>query len=138
MQWSDATAVPSSRKLRQFAGIWILFFAGLALWQGWLRGHATAAVVFAALAMVAGPLGLLWPRTIRWIYTGWMIAAFPIGWVVSRLVLGLMYFGVITPVALLFRLLGRDALQRRFQPEADTYWRPKPGATDVRSYFRQF
>jgi hypothetical protein len=54
------------------------------------------------------------------------------------LVLGLMYFGVITPVALLFRLLGRDALQRRFQPQTDTYWRPKPGATDVHSYFRQF
>jgi hypothetical protein len=67
-----------------------------------------------------------------------MILAFPIGWTVSNLVLVLVFFGLFTPVALVFRLLGRDALQRRFQPEQDTYWTARPETTEPVRYFRQF
>jgi hypothetical protein len=45
---------------------------------------------------------------------------------------------VFTPIGLFFRLIGRDPLHRRFQPEADTYWVGRRPATDVRRYFRQF
>ena len=69
---------------------------------------------------------------------GWMLAAVPIGWTISHLVLGIVFFAVVTPIGLLMRLLGRDPMDRRFDPNAKTYWaqRLPVGATD--RYFRQF
>jgi hypothetical protein len=137
MGWSDITFSPTQRTLRQFAQLWIVFFAGLALWHGAWRGQPALGLALVALALTIGPLGLLRPRSIRPIYIGWMVLAFPIGWMLSSLVLAIVYYGVITPIGLAFRLMGRDALRRRAR-KSDTYWQPKPPVTDVRRYFRQF
>jgi hypothetical protein len=45
---------------------------------------------------------------------------------------------VFTPFALLFRVLGRDALQRRLEPESQTYWQARAAQRDKLSYFRQW
>jgi hypothetical protein len=124
--------------LRQFAGLWLVFFAGLACWQGLGNGRPTLGLSFAGLALAVGPLGLVKPRAIRWLFVGWMVLAFPIGWTISRLLLACLYYGVFTPVALLFRAIGRDVLCRRRRSGAATYWAPKPQAANVHSYFRQF
>jgi hypothetical protein len=62
----------------------------------------------------------------------------PIGILVSFAILAVLYFGVFTPIALAFRLLGRDVLHRRFDASAKTYWTPRRPVEDVRCYFRQF
>jgi hypothetical protein len=62
----------------------------------------------------------------------------PIGIVVSFAILAVLYFGVFTPIALAFRLLGRDMLHHRFDASAKTYWTPRQPVEDVRRYFRQF
>lgn len=138
MRWSDIPFRPSDRTLRQFAGLWILFFGGFACWHGLVRERATLGAVAAALAISVGPIGLVWPRLIRPIFVGWMVVAFPIGWTVSRVILSVVYWGVFTPVALFFRAMGRDNLQLRPQPAHATYWLVKVPATEPASYFRQF
>ena len=55
----------------------------------------------------------------------------------SFVLLGLLFYGVLTPIGLFFRLIGRDALQRRIEPERETYWQPHEQAK-VRRYFKQF
>ncbi len=65
------------------------------------------------------------------------MVTYPIGWLVSRLLLGVLFYGMFTPLGLLFRLLGRDALARRARPDASSYWITKEGPNDARSYFRQ-
>jgi hypothetical protein len=52
--------------------------------------------------------------------------------------MGVLFFGLITPVALFFKLVGRDAMNRSFEPEADSYWVPARAARDRESYFKQF
>jgi hypothetical protein len=138
MQWSDITFAPSARLLRQFAGLWLLFFTAVALWQGYGRGNETAMLVIAAVTLPVGVAGLIKPQTIRWVFVAWTVLAFPIGWTVSRLVIACLFYGLFTPLALVFRLLGRDALRLRPQPTKDTYWVVKPAATTPRSYLRQF
>jgi len=138
MQWSDIQFHPPIKTLRQFAGLWLAFFGGLAVWQGTVSGRGTLATAFAALALTAGPLGLLWPRLMRPIYVGWMVLAFPIGWTVSQAMLVLIFYGLFTPIGLFFRLIGRDPLHRARRPGQETYWSPKPSATDLRRYFKQF
>ena len=136
MQWSDVTAVPQKNTLRQFAGLWLLFFGSLAAWRMW-HGHLDLRTeALGVLAVVVGGAGLVRPGTIRWVYTGWMAAAFPIGWTVSRVMLASFFYAVVTPLALVFRMKGRDVLRLR-RPQKGSYWIAKTGARDVNEYFRQ-
>jgi hypothetical protein len=138
MTWSDIPFQPGNKALRQFAGAWLLFFLAFGLHQYLVRGHHTAGVVMMALALVVGLIGLVRPAAVRWLFVGWMVLAFPIGWVVSLVMLLAMFYGVITPVAMLFRLRGRDLLQRKRRVDRESFWLPKQNPGDVRSYFRQY
>jgi hypothetical protein len=141
MTWNDIPRHPSATTLRQFAGLWLLFFGGFGLWhlahgrpsEGELLSFGTVLL----LVSVAGLPGLIWPGLLRPVFVGWLMAVFPIGWLMSRALLTALYFGLFTPLAAFFRLRGRDALQLR-PITVDSYWQPKPQPKEVRSYFRQF
>src|SRR5438874_6969495 len=112
---------PPRRQLRQFA--WLLaLFLGVAAWR--LEGTAAGLVVRLTAAAAFG-LGTVWPGAFRVVYRTLLVLTFPVGWLVSRVVLGAVFFGLITPLALVFRLAGRDPLCRRLKPEAATYWQPR-------------
>jgi|SRR6185503_11891625 len=137
MQWSEVTAPPSPRTLRQFAALFLIVFtlvAGLRVWRG---DTGTATTVIAVTGVVIGLLGLVRPAAIRYVYTGWMIAAFPIGWTISRIIVTLLFFVVFTPFALVFRLMGRDALRRR-RHTLTTYWMATNAEEPPESYYGQF
>ena len=138
MQWSDIPRNPTARTLRQFAGLCLIVFLGMAVWQGLVKHHTTAAVICAVLALTLGPIGLIRPQALRAVFVGWMFAAFPIGWVVSHVLLGLIFYGLFTPLGLYFRLIGRDSLMLKKPEAAASYWLPKPVVTDKRRYFSQF
>ena len=138
MRWSDIQFDPTRKTLRQFAGLWLVVFAGMGLWQALVRGHTSLGTSLGGLALVVGLAGLTRPEWVRLIYVGWMVLAFPIGWSVTQLVLLFLYFGLFTPISLIFRLIGRDPLQRARRVGVESYWTPKPAPVDVRSYFKQF
>ena len=140
MQWSDIQFDPPRKMLRQFAALWIVFFGGFAVWQTLVRGNPLLATVFAVLALTVGPIGLVRPEWLRPVYVSWMVLAFPIGWTVSQVIIGVMFYAVFTPIGLLFRLIGRDPLElRRARPPGrESYWAPKPAPTSPRRYFQQF
>jgi hypothetical protein len=67
-----------------------------------------------------------------------MILTFPVAWAVSTLLLAIVFYGLITPLGLLFRLIGRDPLDRSFKSDKDSYWQEKPAAENSRRYLQQF
>ena len=87
--------------------------------------------------MLIGLPGLIRSNAIRPVYLGAMALTQPIGHVVSTVLLGLVYYGLITPLAFFFRITGRDALARR-EPALASYWGPKDEPTDVLRYLRQY
>jgi hypothetical protein len=87
---------------------------------------------------VVGGLGLIRPAAMRWLFVGATVLAFPIGWVVSQVMLAVMYYGIITPLAVWFRLRGRDLLSRKPAPNRASFWAPKHTPSDMRAYFRQY
>jgi hypothetical protein len=92
----------------------------LGLWFWW-RGKPWAPWLLApggALTLA----GLIYPACLRKVYVGWMGLALVLGHVVSTVLLTIFFYLVITPVGLLARLLGKDFLRRRWQPEGATYW----------------
>jgi hypothetical protein len=138
MKWSELPLNPTPRTLRQFAAAWLVFFLLGGLHQYLVRGRPQVGLIMAGLAVAVGVLGLARPVAVRWLFVGAMVAAFPIGWVVSQLMLLVMFFAVITPVALIFRIIGRDALQRKPAPDRASLWVPKTTPSDVRRYFKQY
>jgi hypothetical protein len=129
MNWSEIPWRPTARTLRQFAALWLVF-AGL---LGWRVGGAP----LAALAVAVGVAGLLRPALVRPLFVGLMVVTAPVGWLVSRLLLALLFYGLFTPVGVLFRLLGRDALELR-RPDRPSYWAPKATPSDPRRYLQPF
>jgi hypothetical protein len=138
MRWSNIPFDPTRKTLRQFAVLWIVFFSALAVWEYGLRDRLTVAIVCGILAVTLGPIGLARPEWLRPVYVTWMVLAFPIGWTVSQLLLGMIFYGLFTPIGLLFRLIGRDPLHRVARKVQETYWEPKPSSSDLRRYFQQF
>jgi hypothetical protein len=62
----------------------------------------------------------------------------PVGWLVSRVLLGAAFYLVITPVGWLLRALGRAPLARSFDHEAATYWRDAPPERGPARYFKEY
>ena len=137
MQWSDVIKPPPDRMLRQFAGLSLAIFGGIAAWRAWTGVVDNWTIGWAAAAVLIGGIGLVSPRAIRPVYQGWMVVAFPIGWTVSKVVLGAMLYLVFTPLALFFRLTGRDALKLKKRTAA-SYWEKKAPAKTGAEYLRQF
>ena len=133
----DAPHTVPVRTLREFAGLWIVVFGGFAAWELW-HDKLIVGSMLAVLAAVVGPLGLARPETIRPIFLGWMALAVPIRWMVSHVLVACLFYVVLTPVGLFFKLIGRDALHRRLRPGQATYWTAKPRANNPRRYFHQF
>jgi hypothetical protein len=135
----DINRNPSRRELRQFAGIWFPAFwivvGGMILYR---TGDPIVPLCLWVPVLFLSLMGLWRPAWMRPIFVGWMFAAAPIGWVVSRLILGIVYFVVLTPIGLVLRLTKGDPLQQRFDPSASTYWTPREPARDTSRYFRQF
>ncbi|HEV3203705.1 MAG TPA: SxtJ family membrane protein [Gemmataceae bacterium] len=138
MRWTDISFQPASRTLRQFAGLWLLFFGGWAGWLGLVKGQETWGIALGAIALGIGIVGLVTPQKIRLVFVAWMVLAFPIGWTVTHILLALTFYGIFMPMGFVFKWMGRDLLQRRKRSHTETYWTPKPAAKDARAYFRQF
>ena len=130
---------PSHRELRQFSGIWFPGF--FALVGGFVLYHtgslATAGCIWGP-ALALSVLGYLAPQFVRPVFVAWICAAYPIGWVVSHVLLAAIFYLVFTPIGLVMRLFGRDPLQRKFERSAQTYWVSHNPARDSKRYFRQF
>ncbi len=123
--------------LRQFAGLWILFFGAIALSQHFRSQHTALAVIFGTLALAVGVPGLFFPRILKPVFVGWMILAFPIGWLVSHVILFLIYWSVFFPVGFILRRVGHDPLRLR-KPAVDSYWEQKTQQSSLRRYLKQF
>ncbi|MAE75717.1 MAG: hypothetical protein CMJ85_02475 [Planctomycetes bacterium] len=132
---------PSAKDLRQFGGIGLVAYplAGLMLTK-WLWSLPEPVLwVLIGLGVWCGIAALAnWNALIKPIYIGMQIIAYPIGLVVSTLLLGLIYYGLFTPVGLLFRVLGRDSMNRKFDPTADSYWIVRDERRTPASYFRLY
>lgn len=134
-----ARARPTRTDLAVFGLVLPIIFAlaGLFAWR-----HSTwPALAHAVWAIGAIVTLLYWSvRTLRWpLYEAWMTAVHPLGALMSRLLIAAVFFGLVTPIGLLARLLGRDPLGRRREPGRTSYWvahRVGDG-TEARRYLRQ-
>ena len=133
----DLNLKPSKKDLTFFTIFGASFCLIMAL-VFYLLNRTTAPQVLLGIAAALLASRLVSLALTRWIYIIATIAAFPIGWIISHLVMAIFYYGILTPLGLVFRLMGRDPLQRHMDPKTDTYWTPHQAHNDPARYFRQF
>ena len=110
----------TKRTLRQFGlmvgGVFLL----IGLWPFVWRQEAVRiwAVVPGSLLAIAG---LVVPSLLKQVYQGWMWVGHVMGWVNTRIILGVLFYGVVTPMGLVMKVTGRDPMRRGYDPDAQTY-----------------
>jgi hypothetical protein len=92
------------------------------------HGHAPRWWAF-AVATVFALIALLQPVLLARLNLLWRKLGLLLGKVVSPIALAILFYGVITPLAVVMRLTGKDPLRLKLDPDADTYWisRNPPG-----------
>jgi hypothetical protein len=116
----STTSQPDARTFRSFGLVVGSVFLLIAVWPQ-VRGHGdvrTWAMVLGATLVIAA---LVAPSALRYPYHGWMRLGAVLGWINSRIILGGIFFLIITPMALWRRMRGQDALALRPEPESATY-----------------
>ena len=138
---------PDTKTLRQFGAIAFVgfgIFAALAYYEklifsfGLGEARIPVTMTFVALGTIAALFSLVAPRANRVLYVGLTLLAFPIGFVLSYVIMGTLFFLIIGPIALFFRVFGRDSMHRRYDPNASSYWLKARPARDKESYFHQY
>lgn len=131
----DETAKTGSD--RTFGLLFFVVFLLIALWPLLKVGTVHRAPLGLALAFLAVALAV--PRWLAPLNRLWMKFGELLHRIVSPVILGIMFFGVITPVGVLLRLAGKDLLRTKFDREADSYWIPRePPGPESSSMKRQF
>ncbi len=138
---------PRRKVLRNFGLIGLVAFGAfgaLAHWQvypfrGLSDGTAeTTSYVLWALAVYCGLCAAAAPIAVKPVYLLLTVITFPIGFVISYIVMAIMFYLVITPVGLIFKIIGRDSMNRKFDPSAASYWIKRRPPETLKRYFRQF
>lgn len=128
------------RALRNFGLVVGGVFAAIGLVIWWVAGTWTAwaaAVIGGGSVLIV--LGFAAPTAMRSVYYVWMGIAVVLGFMMTRVLLTLVFVIMVVPIGFIMRILGKDLLNRRRDPEADTYWirrpDPEPAGVRMKSYF---
>jgi hypothetical protein len=76
------------------------------------------AVLVGALFGVAG---IVIPSSLRHLHRIWMKIGYLLGWINSRIILSAIFYGMLTPIRVIMKIVGYDPMHRRFEQTADTY-----------------
>ncbi len=132
----DLPPAPTPSALALFVATPLLLLGVVAGLLRWRAGLTTLPPVLLVLGALASLTLLLAPGLRHPAHDAWGRVVRPVGRLLTALLLGAIYLLVLTPLALLARLLGRDPLQRRLDRGASSYWRPRSRVSDVDDAFR--
>lgn len=124
------------RQWRQFALILALVFlvvAGLVM-----RRSVVGGAIWLAPAALFGVLAWLGPAWLEPVHRVWMLFAGALGFVMTRVILSVLFYFVLTPVALFSRLIGKRYLDQGFRDQRSSYWAERGEEFDRSASERQY
>ncbi len=101
----------SKKELRRFGLVVGGIFTLLSIWELWLG-------VLGAILILGG---IILPLALKWPYKLWLGLGLILGFIVSHIILTILFYLVITPIAIVKRLVTKKS-----KVEPDTYWHPHP------------
>jgi|SRR5262245_8957547 hypothetical protein len=109
-----------TKSLRSFGLIVGGIFALIGIWPVVWHGQSPRlwSLILGGLLII---LALAWPRSLTHVYRLWMTVGEVLGWMNTRLLLGVLFYGLFTPMGLFMRWRGKDPMRRALAPAAETY-----------------
>jgi hypothetical protein len=123
----NQTEIRKTRRSGLIGATILLIIASLHLRKGHIKPAYVLYCLSATLFIMAG----FFP-------TGFKRVTHAIGDIITKAILGIIYYVVITPFGLLMRLFGKDQLDKKIDKNRDTYWIKKEQTEDISNYERQF
>lgn len=128
---------PQAKELSQFGVIWLPALLLLAVLLVTRRFETSLwTIILCAGAGVSMAAGLIQPMLLKWVFISLQYVTFPIGFVVSYLLLAIVFFLLITPLGFLLRMFGYDPVDYRMR--IGSMWHVRQPVIEQASYFRQF
>jgi Saxitoxin biosynthesis operon protein SxtJ len=126
----------TNKQLRSFGFTVGSIFALIALWPLIARSEYPRwwAVVVAAVFLVPA---VVFPKSLVWVYKGWMALGHILGWINTRIILGFIFYLIVTPIGIFRRWLGKDPMGRQLRPDLETYRiirKPRPVSHLTKQY----
>ena len=108
----------TSKQLRSFGFMVGGIFAAIAIWPLIVRDGVPRwrALVLALILPAA-----IFPGSLAWPHRGWMWIGHVLGWINTRIILGFVFYLVVTPTGLFRRWLGKDPMGQKLRPDLNSY-----------------
>ena len=127
------------REIKQYRSFGLMvggIFVAIGFWP--LIRHGEGIRIWAVvLGSVLVVLGLLLPSRLGPIYKTWMAVGNVLGWINTRIILGIIYYGLVTPMGLVMRVWRKDSMRRQYDETVNTYRvlrRPRPASHMLRQF----
>lgn len=110
----------TKKQLRSFGLTVGGIFAGIGVWP--LLIHSAeprwwSLIIAGALLLPAA----IYPHSLVWPYKGWMALGHVMGWINTRIILGIVFYFVVTPIGIFRRWLGKDPMGQHLRPDLESY-----------------
>ena len=135
----DINWKPDRNELRKFGETSLAMLILIALVFYWLdRLTAVTSLYLCTAGLGIFILSRISTKLVRPFYLLLYAMALPIGFVLTNILMAIFYFIILTPLGLIFRLIRRDPLRRKFDSQTKTYWAPNRSCDSLKRYFNQF
>lgn len=110
----------TTKELRTFGLMVGGVFSVIGLWPAVFRGDSPRIWAISVGGALVG-LGLALPSSLKHIHLVWMKIGHVLGYINTRILLGVIFYGLITPMGVIMRIFGKDPMHRVLMPGVDTY-----------------
>jgi membrane-bound ClpP family serine protease len=114
-------------------GLILLVISAILFWK-----TNTSYLILIIIGLVLLVSGLTIPIILKPIYFIWMVFATILGWIMTRVILSLLYYAIMTPIRLISRLFGKQFIELRWDKSKGSYWNYRSSKTEIASYEKQF
>ena len=133
--------VINSKKIREFGWVMLIILSVLIpAFISWRNDWSITnlMLIFSGIGLILFLPSVFFPMSMKGVYRGWMLFALLLGFVMTKVLLTIIFFLLITPIGLARQLLVKDPLKLKANPEASTYWVKKERIITPESYEKQY
>jgi len=122
------------RKFGITVGLILMIVSGFLFWKE--KESFQILITSGAILLI---LGVTIPVILKYIYWVWMIFATIIGWIMTRVILSLMFYAIFTPIGFILRLFGKQFIELNWNKTDSTYWKYRTKSIfEKEDYEKQF
>lgn len=125
----------SKKSLRKFGLLIGSVVLILGLFFHWKNNFSNSIITLYVISIVLIVSGLLLPEKLKFIYKIWMGFAFALGWIVSRFILLILFYFILTPIGIFAKIFNKQFLDLKFNDGKNSYWIEKKKQTDYEKLY---